>query len=95
MANEILGFNTALAIVWSFVMEDADTRSDKDRIEIFKDGFIFPPCQHGTYEANVYKMLYYSRFNGRYDIFAFSHILFLIEAYTELTRKIEIAGRML
>lgn len=95
LANEILGFNTALAIVWSFIMEDAKEKSDKNKIEIFKEGFIFPECQHDSYEANIYKMLYYSNINQRYDIFAFAQILFLIEAYTEFVRKTELAGKIL
>jgi len=95
LANEILGFNTALAIVWSFIMEEANEKSDKNKIDIFKNGFVFPECQHDSYEANIYKMLYYSNINQRYDIFAFAHILFLIEAYTEFVKKTEIAGKIL
>ena len=95
LANEILGFHTALAIVLSFILTDADEKSDKNKIEIFKNGFVFPKCQHDSYLANIYKMLYYSNFNQRYDIFAFANILFLIEAYTELVRKTELAGRIL
>jgi hypothetical protein len=95
LANEILGFHTALAIVWSFIIQDANQNSDKNKIEIFKDGFVFPKCQHNSYEENIYKMLYYSNFNERYDIFSFAHILFLIEAYTEFVRKTELAGKIL
>jgi hypothetical protein len=87
LANEVLGFNVALAIVWSFIMQDANEKADKLKEEIFKDGFVFPECQHDTYEAHVYKMLYYSKLNERYDIFAFSHVLFFIEAYTEIVKK--------
>jgi len=94
LANEILGFHAALAIVWSFLLEDANEKSDKIKIEIFKEGFVFPECQHDDYPTHVYKMLYYAKYNQRYDIFAFSHILFLIEAYTELKRKIELAGKV-
>jgi hypothetical protein len=92
LANEILGFNTALAIVWSFIIEDANKKSDKTKIEIFKKGFVFPRCQHDSYEATIYKMLYYSKYNNCYDIFAFAQILFLIEAYTEFVNKTELAG---
>ena len=95
LANEILGFNTALSIVFSFLIQDANEKSDKIRIEIFRNGFIFPECQHEDYPTHVYKMLYYAKYNNKYDIFAFSHILFLIEAYTELKRKTELAGRVL
>jgi hypothetical protein len=95
LANEILGFHTALAIVWSFIIGDANERSDKNKIEIFKKGFVFPECQHESYRASIYKMLYYSGLNQRYDVFAFAHILFLIEAYTELVKKIELAGKVL
>jgi hypothetical protein len=94
LTNEILAFHTALTIVWSFIMEDANQKSDKNKIEIFKNGFIFPECQHDSYEANIFKMLYYSKYNGSYDIFSFAHILFLIEAYTELKRKTELAGKL-
>ena len=94
LANEILGFHAALAIVWSFILEDANKKSDKNKIEIFKNGFSFPECQHERYETNIYKMLYYSRLNERYDIFAFAHILFLIEAYTKLAKKTELAGKI-
>jgi len=87
MANEILAFNTAVGIVLSFIETDAIEKSDKIKIEIFKDGFIYPVCQHDSYEANVFKMLYYAKYNNRYDVFAFSHVLFLIEAYTELVMK--------
>jgi hypothetical protein len=93
LANETLGFHTALAIVWSFIIEDANFKSDKTRIEIFKNGFIFPECQHDSYEANIYKMLHYSKHNNCYDIFAFAHIFFLIEAYTEYVKKTELAGK--
>jgi hypothetical protein len=95
MANEILGFNTAVGTVLSFIDTDAVEKSDNKRIEIFKNGFIYPKCQHDSYEANVFKMLYYAKYNERYDIFAFSHVLFLIEAYTELVRKTELAGMVL
>jgi len=90
LANEILGFHSALSIVQSFIIEDANQNSDFNKIEIFKNGFLFPECQHDTYQMHMYKMLYYSKLNNRYDIFAFSHILFLIEAYTEYRRKIEL-----
>lgn len=95
MANETLGFNTALAIVLSFILEEANSKSDHKKIEIFGNGFVFPKCQHDDYVTNIYKMLYYAKHNNRYDIFAFAHILFLIEAYTEFVRKTELAGRIL
>jgi hypothetical protein len=37
----------------------------------------------------------YEELNDHYDIFAFSHILFFIEAYTELKRKTELAEKAL
>ena len=95
MANEILGFNTALAILWSFLLKDANKKSDKIKIEIFENGFIFPTCEYDDYPTHVYKMLYYAKHNNKYDIFAFSHVLFFIEAYTELKRKTELAGKAL
>jgi len=95
LANEVLGFHAALAIVWSFIMDSANLNSDKNRIDVFKNGFLFPECQHDSYPVHVHKMLYYSKYNNNYDIFAFSHILFLIEAYTEYVRKTELAGRVL
>ena len=94
LANEILGFNVALAIVWSFIISEANEKSDRNRIEIFENRFIFPQCQHDSYEANIYKMLYYARLNKNYDIFAFANILFLIEAYTEFVRKTELERRV-
>jgi len=94
LANEILGFYVALAIVRSFILQDASEKSDKNRQEIFNDGFAFPECQHDSYPAHVYKMLYYAKLNERYDIFAFSHVLFFIEAYTELVRKKEFIGKV-
>jgi|GEM_PF-2029000 len=93
LANETLALNVALGIVWSFIFEDANNKSDTIRLEIFKDGFIFPECQHDDYLTHVYKMLYYAKYNKYYDIFAFSNILFLIEAYTELKRKIDLVGK--
>jgi len=95
LANEILGLNVALAIVWSFILEDATEKSDRTKYEIFEKGFIFPECQHDDYPTHIYKMLYYAKYNNHYDIFAFSHILFLIEAYAELKRKTELAGKVL
>jgi len=94
LANEIIGFHTALAIVWSFILSDANEKSDKNKVELFKDGFIFPKCQHDSYETNIYKMLYYSKYNECYDIFAFANILFLIEAYTEYVKKTELVGKV-
>jgi len=93
-ANEILGFNVALSIVWSFIKTDAEKKCDKNKIEIFKDGFVFPNCEHDTYAIHIFKMLYYAKHNNCYDIFAFSHILFLIEAYTELVKKNELIGKI-
>jgi len=95
LANEILALNVALAIVWSFLLEDATEKSNSIKHEIFKNGFIYPECQHDDYPTHIYKMLYYAKYNNHYDIFAFSHILFLIEAYTELKRKTELAGKVL
>ena len=95
LANETLGLHAALAIVWSFLLEDANEKSDKIKFEIFEKGFLFPECQHDDYPTHFYKMLYYAKYNQHYDIFAFSHILFLIEAYTELKRKTELAGKAL
>jgi hypothetical protein len=95
LANEILGFNVALDIVWYFIMEEASQKPDNNRIEIFRNGFVFPECKHEKYPAHVFKMLYYSKLNGCYDIFAFSHVLFLIEAYTEITRKNEQIGKIM
>ncbi|MCL2155590.1 MAG: hypothetical protein FWH53_08005 [Leptospirales bacterium] len=95
LANEILGFNTAMAIVLSFLLEEANKKSDKIKIEIFKKGFIFPECQYDDYPTHVWKMLYYAKYNNHYDIFAFSHVLFLIEAYTELKRRRELAEKVL
>jgi hypothetical protein len=95
LANETLGFSTALSIVWSFIMEDAEQKCDKNKTEIFKNGFIYPECQHDSYEENIFKMLYYAKHNGCYDIFAFSQVLFLIESYTELVRKNEFLGKIL
>jgi hypothetical protein len=94
LANEILGFNVALDIVWYFIITEANQKSDNIKIEYFKNGFIFPECQHENYPTHIFKMLYYSKLNGNYDIFAFSHVLFLIEAYTELKRKNEFIGRL-
>ena len=94
LANEILGFHTALAIVRSFILQDAYEKSDKIKLEIFKDNFTFPECQHDSYATHVYKMLYYSKLNRCYDIFAFAHVLFFIEAYTELVRKNELIGKV-
>jgi hypothetical protein len=95
MANEILGFNVALGIVWSFILQEADSRVDMAKREIFRDAFVFPECAHESYPAHVYKMLYYAKLNGCYDIFAFSHVLFLIEAYTEYVKRTELAGKVL
>ena len=92
MANEILAFNTAVGIVLSFIETNAVEKADNIRLEIFKNGFIYPECQHDSYEANVFKMLYYAKYNNRYDVFAFSHVLFLIEAYTELVMKNKLAN---
>ncbi|MCL2440551.1 MAG: hypothetical protein FWD14_02305 [Treponema sp.] len=94
LANEILGFNSAISIVWSFIMSEAEQTSNSNKIELFKNNFVFPVCEHDTYEANVFKMLYYAKHNDCYDIFAFSHVLFYIEAYTELVRKNELLGRV-
>jgi len=33
LVNEILGFNTALAIVWSFLLEDAKEKCDKKKLK--------------------------------------------------------------
>ena len=95
VANEILGFNTALAIVRSFILGEAEELADKQKIEIFRNGFVFPECTHDKYEATIFKMLYYAKLNKNYDIFAFAHILFLIEAYTEFVKKTELAGKIL
>jgi len=94
LANETIGLHAALAVVWSFIIEDANQNSDKNKHDLFQYGFVFPKCQHDSYEANLYKMLYYSKFNQCYDIFAFAHILFLIEAYTELYRKTVLFGQL-
>jgi hypothetical protein len=94
-ANEILGFHAALAIVLSFLFTDATEKSDKTKFEIFKNGFIFPECEYEDYPTHIYKMLYYAKYNNKYDIFAFSHVLFFIEAYTELKRRTELAGKVL
>ena len=95
LANETLALHIALSIVWSFLLEDAKQKSDNIKYEIFEKGFDFPECLHDDYPTHIYKMLYYAKINNHYDIFAFSHILFLIEAYTELKRKTELAGRVL
>ena len=95
LANEILAVHVAFAILQSFILQDALNKSDKMQFEIFKTGFIFPECQHDNYPTHIYKMLYYAKYNNHYDIFAFSHILFLIEAYTKLVRKTELAGMVL
>jgi len=87
LANETLGFYTALSIVRSFILSDAREVSNGKKIEIFINGFIFPVCRHEDYLSNVYKMLYYSNLNECYDIFALSHVLFLIEVYTESEMK--------
>ena len=84
-----------MSIVWSFLLADANEKSDKIKIEIFEKGFVFPECQYDDYPTHIYKMLYYAKFNNKYDIFAFSHILFLIEAYTELKIKTELAEKVL
>ena len=87
LANETLAVNTALAIVHSFILTDATQKSDTIKYEIFEKGFIFPQCQHEDYLTHLYKMLYYAKYNQHYDIFAFSHVLFLIEAYMEHASK--------
>ena len=94
LANEILGFHTALAIVRSFLMQDAASKSDRIKLEIFENGFIFPETQHDSYEANIFKMLHYSKYNDRYDIFAFAQILFLVEAYTDFVKRTELSGKV-
>jgi hypothetical protein len=95
LANETLGLHAALAIVKSFLLTDANEKCDKIKIEIFKDDFIFPECEYDDYPTHIYQMLHYAKYNNHYDIFAFSHILFLIEAYTELKRRTELAGQAL
>lgn len=94
LANEILGFNVALDIVWYFIITEANQKPDNNKKEYFRNGFSFPECQHENYPTHIFKMLYYSKLNGNYDIFAFSHVLFLIEAYTELKQKNELIGRL-
>jgi len=95
LANEILGFNVALDIIWYFIMEEANQESSYNRIDIFRNGFVFPECRHEKYEIHVYRTLYYAKLNDRYDIFSLSHILFFIEAYTELERKTALAGKLM
>ena len=70
-------------------------KGDKNKTEIYKNGFVFPECQHDSYEGHIFKMLYYAKLNERYDIFAFAHILFLIEAYTEFVKKTELINKVM
>jgi hypothetical protein len=94
LANEILAFEVAITIVWNFIMQDAINNNDNIKSEIFKSGFIFPECKHDDYVTHIYKMLYYAKYNNKYDVFAFSHILFFIEVYTETIMKMNLTNKI-
>lgn len=78
LVNEILAFYVGISIVYSFIMEDADSNR-----KIFEKGFLFPKCPHGDYLMYIYENLYYAfSINENFDLFTFANLLFLIEEYT-------------
>ena len=89
LANEILAFNSALAVVFCFIIQKAKDDNDNISLKIFEKGFIFPKCEHGEYETHIFKMLYYSKYNQKFDFFTFSNLLFMIEEYTKVVKKTE------
>lgn len=86
-ANEILAFHVALSIVQSFILTKANRSNDATTTEVFKDGFVFPPAQHESYDMHTCKALHYAKIEGRSDLFIFANLLFMIESYTLLHGK--------
>lgn len=82
MPNEAWAWHCALSVVLSFVRHNAKQKNDQATLKIFENGFLLPQCAHDTYEDHMFRSLYFARTTGKFDIFSFSHILFLIERYT-------------
>lgn len=84
LANEYLAFFVALNIVEMYKKDESE---EKENFEI-----ILPRTYHETAEnqqdflCNICKALYYVRLKGieKFDVFAYSSILFLLEKYTDV-----------
>ena len=67
--------------------EKEELEKNKQKIEKFKKGLVFPPPTHNnTYILHTAKSLYYNKFFAKesLNIFTFSNLLFLLEEYTNL-----------
>lgn len=86
LANEYLAFYVALNII---EMYKKDELKEKLNSKDVKYEIIAPKTYHegkdSTFESNTCRALYYIRLRGieRFDIFAYSSILFMLEKYTD------------
>lgn len=87
LANEILAFGCALSILQSYILSDARSSGDSEKYAIFQDGFVFPQVNHSGYVHCIVMNLYLNYGKRRFDVLAFSNILFMIENYTYLLKS--------
>jgi len=83
LANELFSTKVALSITWSFLMQDLKSKDNKELLNIYSKGFLFPNCDHKDYLSHLVTCLYYANESKSFHVLMLSNILFLIEVYTE------------
>jgi len=87
-ANEQLALSVGLSIIRGFILEDSFEKNDDVRHEYFDREFIFPSVNHGDYESNLIRALFYSNIMNNLNVPFLSKVLFDIEHIHELNCKI-------
>jgi hypothetical protein len=88
-ANEYLSLAVGLSLIRSFIISECNKNNNMTRKNFFEKQFIFPESNNCHYFIAFIRNLYYSKLNQSVDIFTLANLYFMIESYTELSRKQE------
>lgn len=86
-ANELPAFHVALSIVQSFILTKAKLSNDATTAEVFKNGFVFPPAQHESYDMHTCKALHYAKIKRLVRPFYFCQFAFYDRVLHAPSRK--------
>jgi len=80
LPNEFLAIIVSIFVVLDFLLEIGNTRTKKQ----FQKGVYYPRCEHGKYIQHLSSAFHMAFRKESFDPFMYSHVLFLLEKYTEL-----------
>lgn len=83
LVNELIAWMIGNSVIFSYIKDELQSVGLTEKHDIFcKTGLKLPKTKNETYQDHVLKNLYKSRYEGKFDLFSFAHIFFLLEEYT-------------